>query len=69
MMYSTSSGVFSLPSVSRREPWATSCTLPMASKTWLGSRDPEKDEPGSVEVVFRTATDDWSPDYNVTENS
>ena len=35
----------------------------------LGSRDPEKDEPGSVEVVFRTGTDDWSPDYNVTENS
>jgi len=35
----------------------------------LGSRDPEEDEPGSVEVVFRTATDDWSPEYNVTENS
>ena len=35
----------------------------------LGSKDPEKDEPGAVEVVFRTETDDWSPEYNVTENS
>ena len=35
----------------------------------LGSRDPEKEEPGAVEVVFRTETDDWFPGYNVTENS
>ena len=35
----------------------------------LGSRDPEKDEPGAVDVVFRTDTDDWSPEFNVTENS
>ena len=31
--------------------------------------DPETDEPGSIDVVFRTETDDWSPEYNVTENS
>ena len=35
----------------------------------LGSMDPETDEPGSIDVVFRTETDDWSPEYNVTENS
>lgn len=35
----------------------------------LGSKDPEKDEPGAIDVVFRTDTDDWSPEYNVTENS
>ena len=35
----------------------------------LGSKDPEKDEPGAIDVVFRTETDDWSPEYNVTENS
>ena len=35
----------------------------------LGSRDPEKDEPGAIDVVFRTDTEDWSPEYNVTENS
>jgi hypothetical protein len=35
----------------------------------LGSRDPEKDEPGTIDVVFCTDTEDWSPEYNVTENS
>ena len=35
----------------------------------LGSKDPEKDEPGAIDVVFRTDTDDWSLEYNVTENS
>ena len=35
----------------------------------LGSRDPEKDEPGAINVIFRTETDDWFPVYNVTENS
>ena len=35
----------------------------------LGSRDPEKDEPGAIDVVFSTSVDDWSPEYNVTENS
>ena len=35
----------------------------------LGSRDPETDEPGAIDVVFRTDTEDWSPEYNVTENS
>ena len=35
----------------------------------LGSKDPELEEPGSIDVVFRTDTDDWSPKYNVTENS
>ena len=35
----------------------------------LGTRDPEKDEPGAIDVVFSTSVEDWSPDYNVTENS
>ena len=35
----------------------------------LGSLDPEKDEPGSIEVTFRTSTEDWSPSYPVTETS
>ena len=35
----------------------------------LGSKDPEKDEPGAIDVIFRTETDDWAPEYNVTENS
>lgn len=35
----------------------------------LGSRDPEMEEPGSIDVVFRTSEEDWSPEYNVTENS
>ena len=35
----------------------------------LGSRDPEKDEPGAIDVVFSTSSEDWSPEYIVTENS
>ena len=35
----------------------------------LGSLDPEKDEPGSIEVTFRTSTEDWSPSYPVSETS
>lgn len=35
----------------------------------LGSNDPEKDEPGSVDVVFDTTTSDWGPSYTVHENS
>ena len=35
----------------------------------LGSRDPEKDEPGAMDIYFRTETDDWYPEYEVTENS
>ena len=35
----------------------------------LGSMNPENDEPGAFDVVFRTETDDWSPVSNVTENS
>ena len=35
----------------------------------LGSLDPEKDQPGSIEVTFRTSTEDWSPAYTVTETS
>ena len=35
----------------------------------LGSRDPEKDEPGAVDVTFSTSTDDWSPVFHVTETS
>ena len=40
-MRSMSSMVFSSSRVSRREPWATSWGRPMASRTWLGSREPE----------------------------
>jgi hypothetical protein len=35
----------------------------------LGSRDPEKDEPGAIDVTFSTAADDWSPAFTVTETS
>ena len=35
----------------------------------LGSRDPEMDEPGAIDVTFSTMTDDWFPSYNVTETS
>lgn len=35
----------------------------------LGSRDPEKDEPGAVDVTFSTSTDDWFPAFHVTETS
>ena len=35
----------------------------------LGSRDPEKDEPGSIDVTFSAVPDDWTPEYNVTENT
>ena len=35
----------------------------------LGSRDPEKDEPGAIDVTFSTKTDDWSPTFTVTETS
>ena len=35
----------------------------------LGSRDPEKDEPGAIDVTFSTSTEDWGPTHNVSENS
>ena len=35
----------------------------------LGSLDPERDVPGSVDVTFSASPDDWSPTYNVTETS
>lgn len=35
----------------------------------LGSLDPEKDEPGAIDITFSTSPDDWSPAYNVTETS
>ena len=35
----------------------------------LGSNDPEKDEPGSIEAIFETSTSDWSPVFTVHENS
>ena len=31
--------------------------------------DPEKDEPGSIDVIFNTSIDDWGPAYTVQENS
>ena len=35
----------------------------------LGSLDPEKDEPGSIEVTFSTVSEDWGQEYTVTENT
>ena len=35
----------------------------------LGSTDPEKDEPGAIEVTFSTVPDAWAPEYTVTENT
>lgn len=35
----------------------------------LGSRDPEKDEPGSIDVSFSVLPDEWTPEYTVTENT
>ncbi len=35
----------------------------------LGSLDPERDEPGALDITFSTSTDDWSPTFNVTETS
>ena len=34
-----------------------------------GSNDPEKDEPGSIDVVFETSVSDWDPAFTVHENS
>ena len=35
----------------------------------LGSTDPEKDEPGAIEVTFSAVSDVWAPEYTVTENT
>ena len=35
----------------------------------LGSLDPERDEPGALDITFSTFPDDWSPTFNVTETS
>ena len=35
----------------------------------LGSLDPERDEPGAIDITFSTSPDDWSPTFNVTETS
>ena len=35
----------------------------------LGSADPEKDEPGSIDVTFSAVSDAWAPGYTVTENT
>lgn len=35
----------------------------------LGSLDPEKDEPGSIEVTFSAVSEDWGQEYTVTENT
>ena len=35
----------------------------------LGSKDPEKDEPGAIEVSFSTDLEAWAPEYTVTENT
>ena len=49
-MWSISSSVLYSLRDSRREPWATSCTRPMASSTWLGSRLPEVQAAGHVKI-------------------
>ena len=35
----------------------------------LGSNDPERDEPGSIDVRFSTSTGEWDPVYTVQEHS
>ena len=35
----------------------------------LGSPDPEQEIPGTVEVVFSTDLEDWSPEYTIDEES
>ena len=35
----------------------------------LGSNDPEKDEPGSIDVLFSTSAGDWGQLYTAQENS
>ena len=35
----------------------------------LGSLDPERDEPGAIDITFSTSPDDWSPTFHVTETS
>ena len=35
----------------------------------LGSNDPEKDEPGSIDVIYETSVSDWDPAFTVQENS
>ena len=35
----------------------------------LGSLDPERDEPGALDITFSTSPDDWFPTFNVTETS
>jgi len=35
----------------------------------LGSLDPEEDVPGALDVVFSTSTEDWSPAYQINEQS
>ena len=34
-----------------------------------GSSDPEQVIPGSIEVVFSTGTQEWSPEFNIIEDS
>lgn len=35
----------------------------------MGAGDPEKDVPGVIDLVFRTGTGSWDPEYTVHENS
>ena len=35
----------------------------------LGSTDPERDEPGAIDVAFSAVPDGWAPEYTVTENT
>lgn len=54
-----------LPVLRRNNP----CVIEEAVIRKLGSTDPEKDEPGSIEVTFDTAVNGWDPEYSVHENS
>lgn len=54
-----------LPVLQRNNP----CVIEEAVIRKLGSKDPEKDEPGSLEITFGTSVDGWDPEYFVHENS
>ena len=54
-----------LPSTSRNKTYI----IEEAIIRKLGSNDPEKEEPGSIDVVFSTSTGDWGTIYTVQEKS
>ena len=69
-----------IPVTADRPPYYYPVTLPESqrNRTYLieeavirslGSLDPERDEPGALDITFSTSPDDWSPTFNVTETS